>query len=126
MDSQKISKEAIINYYDSTEFDYKFIWDLNNSHAMHFGYWDEKVKNFPQALQRENEILSEIAKIEHTDYVLDAGCGVGGSSIFLAKHFGCKVAGITISKKQTETATKNAKKMVLEKRQNFRSWTLKK
>jgi tocopherol O-methyltransferase len=32
--------------------------------------------------------------------VLDAGCGVGGSSIWLAKHIGCKSVGISLSRKQ--------------------------
>ncbi len=86
---------------------------------MHFGYWDKKVKTFPQALQRENEILAEKIKIKSTDTVLDAGCGVGGSSIFLAKNFGCTAVGITLSQKQTETAKKKAKQNGLEKATEF-------
>ncbi len=109
MAAKKISKKEIIHYYDSTEVDYKLIWDLNKSYAMHFGYWDKKVKNFPQSLQRENEILAEKVKIKNSDIVLDAGCGVGGSAIFLAKKFGCKVIGITLSKRQADKATNNAK-----------------
>lgn len=108
MDTQTISKEQIVNYYDSAEIDYKLIWNLRESLALHFGYWDDKVKNFQQALARENEILAEIAHIKSSDVVLDAGCGVGGSSIFLAKKFGCKVVGITLSQKQADMATKNA------------------
>lgn len=119
MNAQKISKEAIIHYYDSTEFDYKLFWDLNHSYAMHFGYWDEKVKNFPQALQRENEILAEKANIKNSDNVLDAGCGVGGSSLFLAKKYGCNVTGITLSKKQVITASKHAQKQKVAKKTKF-------
>lgn len=108
--NNKISTQQIIDYYDSCDIDYKLIWNLDKSYAMHFGYWDEKVKNFPQSLERENEILAEKAKIKSSDVVLDAGCGVGGSSIFLAKKFGCKVIGITLSKKQVEQATRNAER----------------
>lgn len=108
MNTQTISKEQIVNYYDSAEIDYKLIWNLRESLALHFGYWDDKVKNFQQALERENEILAEMAHIKSSDVVLDAGCGVGGSSIFLAKKFGCKVIGITLSQKQADMATKNA------------------
>lgn len=106
--NNKISSQQIIDYYDSCDIDYKLYWNLNKSYAMHFGYWDEKVKNFPQSLERENEILAEKSKIKSSDIVLDAGCGVGGSSIFLAKRFDCKVIGITLSKKQAEQATRNA------------------
>jgi len=108
MNTQVISKEQIVNYYDSAEIDYKLIWNLRESRALHFGYWDDQVKNFREALGRENEVLAEIAHIKSSDIVLDAGCGVGGSSIFLAKKFGCKVIGITLSQKQADMATKNA------------------
>ncbi len=45
--------------------------------------------------------------IEDGSTVLDAGCGVGGSSFFLAKMYNANVQGITISKKQLETAIEN-------------------
>lgn len=108
--NNRISSQQIINYYDSCDIDYRLIWNLDRSYAMHFGYWDEKVKNFPQSLERENEALAEMVRIKSSDVVLDVGCGVGGSSIFLAKKFSCKVIGITLSKKQVEQATRNAER----------------
>ena len=102
------NKQKIIAYYDECEPDYKVIWDLDKSLAMHYGYWDGKVKNLRDALRRENEILAQKAHIKESDLVLDAGCGVGGSSIYLAENIGCNVIGISLSKKQVETATKNS------------------
>ena len=104
----------IINYYDKTEGHYRLLWDLDKSLAIHYGFWDSKVKSLRQALQRENQVLSKIAKIKKEDLVLDAGCGVGGSSIYLAKNIGCKVVGITLSPKQQAAATINAKQAGLE------------
>ena len=97
----------IIDYYNSTEHSYKDAWDLNNSLAIHYGYWDEKVKSFPESLLRMNEVMMETAGIKSTDHVLDAGCGVGGSSIFMAKNTGCTVIGITLSEKQIQQARVN-------------------
>ncbi len=55
-------------------------------------------------------MLATHAKITKDDLVLDAGCGVGGSSIWLAKNIGCKVVGISLSDNQVKHAISFAKK----------------
>lgn len=105
----KYNKQDTINYYNYCEWQYAKGWDLDKSMAFHGGYWDESTKNLTEAIHRENEVLADIAKIKSTDHVLDAGCGVGGSSVFLAKKIGCKVTGITVVPKQVIKATKYAK-----------------
>ena len=101
--------KKIEDYYNSTENAYKDSWDLDNSLAIHYGYWDVTVNSFPQSLQRMNEVMMEAARISSNDKVLDAGCGVGGSSIFLATKLGCRVTGITLSERQMQQARVNAK-----------------
>ncbi len=113
--------EKIIEYYKDTENAYKDSWDLNNSLAIHYGYWDEKVSSFPQSLLRMNEVMMEAAGIKPTDKVLDAGCGVGGSSIFIAKTLGCTVTGITLSERQVQLATANAKEKNVEGLLDFKA-----
>ncbi len=113
-------QQAIIDYYRDTENAYKDSWDLNNSLAIHYGYWDEKVRSFPQSLIRMNEVMMEAAVIKQSDKVLDAGCGVGGSSIFLASSLGCQVTGITLSERQEQQATENAKQKGVEKLVDFK------
>jgi len=99
------TKEDIIDYYAKNELGYR-LWGRN----MHYGYWDESTRHLRQATQRFNEVLAETAHINENDLVLDAGCGVGGASIYLAKTFGCHVIGITICPRQVKQAYKNAKK----------------
>lgn len=111
--------KKIVAYYESTENAYKDSWDLNNSLAIHYGYWDEKVKNFPASLARMNEVMMEKAAIKSTDIVLDAGCGIGGSSIFIAGQKGCHVTGISISESQVRKAKENAKQKGVDGRVNF-------
>lgn len=101
--------QRIIDYYRDSENAYKDSWDLNNSLSIHYGYWDDQVKNFPHSLIRMNEVMMETAAIKPTDKVLDAGCGVGGSSIYLATVLGCNVTGITLSERQVQQANENAK-----------------
>ena len=98
----------IIEYYDLCEADYRTFWDLDYSLAMHAGFWDNSVKTLRQALARENEVLAEMAGINSRDFVLDAGCGVGGSSILLEEKHHCAVTGITLCQKQVDAALKNS------------------
>lgn len=106
-------KEDIITYYDRCEINYKRWWDLDRSLAMHAGFWDETTQTLSQALMKENEVLADMAYIKAGERVLDAGCGVGGSSIYLAEKRGCKVTGITLCAKQVQTAQQKAKEKKL-------------
>jgi tocopherol O-methyltransferase len=102
--------KRIIDYYAATENAYKDSWDLDKSLSIHYGYWDNKVKSFSQSLLRMNEIMMTMAAIKQSDQVLDAGCGVGGSAIYLAKNAGCSVTGISLSERQVKQAIENAEK----------------
>jgi len=102
--------KKIIEYYDTTENAYKDSWDLGNSLAIHYGYHDESTKNFPASLLRMNEVMMETAAVKSSDHVLDAGCGIGGSSIFLVEKTGCSVTGISLSERQVKKAGEIAEK----------------
>ncbi|MGB0521630.1 MAG: SAM-dependent methyltransferase [Flammeovirgaceae bacterium] len=105
--------------YDQTELIYKKSYNLEKSMALHHGFWREDTKGLWQALQHMNEEMAKLANISPEDYMLDAGCGVGGSSVFVAKHIGCKATGITVSKSQVERATENAAKHGVSHLLNF-------
>jgi ubiquinone/menaquinone biosynthesis C-methylase UbiE len=110
----------IVDYYAASENAYKDSWDLDNSLAIHYGYWDERVKSFPQSLLRMNEVLMEAANIKSSDRVLDAGCGIGGSSIFLGEKIGCNVTGISLSERQIIKARELAIEKKVEDKVDFR------
>lgn len=113
--------QRIIDYYRDTENAYRDSWDLNNSLAIHYGYWDEGIKSFPESLIRMNEVMMKAADVKPSDRVLDAGCGVGGSSIFLASLLGCRVTGITLSELQVRQAVSNAQKKGISDLADFKA-----
>lgn len=102
--------QDVANYYDQTEVHYRRFWKFEEALGLHYGIWSEGIKNLKEAVLNSNKLLAELGAIKSTDVVLDAGCGVGGSSIYLAKNIGCKVTGITLSEKQAATATEFAVK----------------
>lgn len=104
----EINEADIVSYYDNCQIDYEIVWHLKSHMCMHYGYWDATTKNLRTALNNMNLQVAEFAKIKTGMHILDAGCGVGGSSIFLAKNFSCKTIGITLSDKQVNTCTLNA------------------
>lgn len=100
--------EAIKKYYSDTQFEYKLVWNWRSKHtpALHFGYYDEKATNHHRAVIRANEVLAEMGNIQQGTRIIDAGCGLGHSTLWLAEHFNAHVTGITIVPKQVETMRK--------------------
>jgi len=48
--------------------------------------------------------LLELSELPAGSKVLDVGCGIGGTTRYLAKNLGCTVTGITISGQQVKIA----------------------
>jgi cyclopropane fatty-acyl-phospholipid synthase-like methyltransferase len=113
------TNQDVSNYYDHTEVHYRQFWRLEESMALHYGFWNKETKTFNESLKNTNSELASLAGVKSGDCVLDAGCGVGGSSVFLANNYGCKVTGITLSERQVKRATANALKFKLEKETRF-------
>jgi tocopherol O-methyltransferase len=105
---------AIRNHYDQLSFFYRLFWGDH----IHHGYWEE---DEPPAAAQENLIarLAERAAIPRGGRVLDVGCGLGGSSLWLARRLGCSVRGITISPAQCAMASTRAREEGLAGRVSF-------
>ncbi len=111
--------DNVLAYYKSTNFDYEHFWSGKNALALHFGYYDNSVKSHQQSLMKMNDVLARYGDIKDTESVLDAGCGYGGSSLWLAENIGCDVTGISIVPYQIKKARIEANKSGLNKRLKF-------
>ena len=87
--------ESIVAYYDETWLDYRLLWLNGRNLSVHFGYADVTTRGHADALLNMNRVLADRAAIWPGERVLDAGCGVGGSSFWLAQERGAEVVGIT-------------------------------
>lgn len=96
--------DRIVDYYAKSWYDYRGVWMNKRNRAMHYGYWDEETTNHGDSLLNMNRELAAHAAITPGSRILDAGCGVGGSSMWLAEEFDAEVVGITLSPFQQRKA----------------------
>src|SRR5438067_11788694 len=87
-------QQAIARYYRECWLDYRFFWINRKNLGMHFGYWDQTTRTHAQSLLRTNEVMADAVGVGPGDRVIDAGCGVGGSSIWLDSQRGATVVGV--------------------------------
>lgn len=77
-----------------------------------------KLKNFKQAKVDFVYDMIEFSEATNPQKVLDVGCGIGGTSRMLAKHFPtAEVVGITLSPEQVRRGTKLAEEQGLSNAQ---------
>lgn len=109
-----VSINSIREHYDTLSPYYNALWGQH----IHHGYFDG-CETQSQAQIRLIEELARQAGIQHSSKVLDIGCGLGGSSLWLAKNLDCSVTGITISPVQAKMAAKRADADRLSDRVSF-------
>ena len=109
-----VESENIRRHYDRLSRFYRLFWGDH----LHHGYW-ENGESVPRAQVQLIERLAERAAIPRGARVLDIGCGLGGSAIWLAEHLECDVTGLTISPVQARMASAKAKSRGLSDRVRF-------
>jgi len=96
--------DHIRKHYDRLSFLYRLFWGEH----LHHGYWENN-ESAPRAQIQLMERLAERANIPKGARVLDIGCGLGGSALWLAGQYDCDVTGMTISPVQARMAAGKAK-----------------
>jgi cyclopropane fatty-acyl-phospholipid synthase-like methyltransferase len=94
----------VIDYFTQTRNDYRWLWGTRRHLGLHCGFHDDQHRRHDDAVMHMNRVLASLAGIERHERVLDAGCGIGGSAIWLAKHIGCEVVGVNIHAGQVAEA----------------------
>jgi tocopherol O-methyltransferase len=110
-----VRKEVIRWHYDLATLFYRLLWGRH----IHHGLW-EASESPAVAQQQLTETLAAAAGIHGGERVLDVGCGMGGSSIFLAKRRNCTVTGVTLSPFQQIWASCAARWQGVSRQTGFR------
>jgi tocopherol O-methyltransferase len=118
MQTQTNLHKQIAQFYDQSSGLWEAVWGEH----MHHGYWNgpDDAKSPKQAqIDLMEELIRLAPRLSPGSRVLDMGCGIGGSSTYLAQRYGFDVTGITLSPVQAERAGERAKSLGLESKVNF-------
>jgi len=105
-------KRRIIEHYDRVSPYYRSLWGEH----LHHGYWIRGDESKEKAQHQLIEYLAQVTRIKHGSDILDIGCGLGASSLFLAKNYNATVTGITNSPVQVQMASESAAREQLDTR----------
>ncbi|BCL34926.1 delta(24)-sterol C-methyltransferase [Nostoc sp. MS1] len=89
---------------------------------MHHGYYGAEGTEQKNRRQAQIDLIEELlnwAGVKEAENILDVGCGIGGSSLYLAEKFHAQATGITLSPVQAARATERAKEAGLGTRSKF-------
>ncbi|MCA9192506.1 MAG: class I SAM-dependent methyltransferase [Planctomycetales bacterium] len=94
-----IQKKTIRAHYDLSTLFYRLMWGPH----IHHGLWQAN-ESSRQAQVQLVEHLAKLAEIQKGARIVDVGCGMGGSSRWLASKLKCRVTGVTLSPVQRRWA----------------------
>lgn len=110
---------AVERYYEETWVEYRCMWMSDKNKALHMGYWTDGVTSHAESLDRMNEEMAAKIGLRGGERVLDAGCGVGATALWLAEHHDAHVSGVTISSDQVVKAERYARDRGLSAKADF-------
>ncbi len=114
-------------HYDELTAGYAASWNPDHIHLGLFEPEDvpedlnrlAESAGLQRAVERMVDVIAAPAGIGADHHVVDAGCGVGGTAIYLANKHGCAVTGVNVNRKQLEIANRKAADAGVEDRVRF-------
>jgi tocopherol O-methyltransferase len=99
--------QQIQQFYDASSG----LWERTWGEHMHHGYYGPTGALRKQRRQAQIDLNDEFLAwggVTAASSILDAGCGIGGSALYLAERYQARVMGITLSPVQAKRAKERA------------------
>jgi tocopherol O-methyltransferase len=98
--SQQDYKDRIRDFYDVVSPVFREFWGEH----LHDGYYETGDESKSDAQEKLVRYLADAAQLPRDARGLDVGCGMGATSVWLAKNLGARMTGVTLSPVQVEVA----------------------
>jgi tocopherol O-methyltransferase len=102
--------QQIQQFYDASSGLWEQVWGEH----MHHGYYGVDGTERKDRRQAQIDLIEELlawGTVTEASNILDVGCGIGGSSLYLAEKFRANATGITLSPVQAKRAAERARSM---------------
>ena len=115
MSKKSATKHDIAAFYDRLSPHFRALWGPH----LHDGFYRTGQESKEEAQEELVRFLAAEAGLERGIRVLDIGCGMGATSVALARDFDCTVSGITLSQVQVDLARALAEEQGLSESVRF-------
>jgi cyclopropane-fatty-acyl-phospholipid synthase len=100
------SKRNVAHHYDLDDRLYDLFLDADRQYSC--AYWTDRTNTLEQAQQDKLAHIAAKLALKPGQHVLDIGSGWGGLALYLNKHAGVEVLGVTLSEEQLKVARERA------------------
>jgi cyclopropane-fatty-acyl-phospholipid synthase len=104
-DRRRASRNAR-HHYDLTRQFYELFLDEDRQYSM--AYFRDPANSLERAQIDKKALIAAKLRLEPGMRVLDIGCGWGGLALYLHRHFGCEVLGVSLAPDQVRFAAERA------------------
>jgi cyclopropane-fatty-acyl-phospholipid synthase len=111
------SRRNVQHHYDLGNELYRLFLDRDMQYSC--AYFRQPGLSLDEAQFEKKEHLARKLMLQPGMHVLDIGSGWGGLALHLARHYGVRVTGITLSREQLEVSVRRAAEMDLSDRLTF-------
>jgi ubiquinone/menaquinone biosynthesis C-methylase UbiE len=119
-----VKKTDTVDFYRKNWPIIERLLQVDKTHCIHHGYYEKGVRTHIQSVLTMNDFVGRLlgldSKEKQINQILDAGCGIGGTVIHLAKKYPhSNFTGITIISEHIEKAKDLAKENQVDSNTDF-------
>jgi cyclopropane fatty-acyl-phospholipid synthase-like methyltransferase len=119
MGTPAAERASVTAYYRANQLFYDRFWTEPETLSLNYGLWSRRTTSRSGAFRNQNQLLARALRCGSEARVLEAGCGTGGTSIWLAQTLGVETVGITLCRHQASLARVYSQRRRVQDRTHF-------